>query len=108
MKKCPCHSCTRVKNPRNCEEKGCKVWKDWFIETWDRQRMQFRLAREHMAVEMEGENIGGVRYALPHRVHNYLETDPCSRCLSPRDLCKVPCKVKRNWTYNREKLRIES
>lgn len=106
--KSPCLKCTRVKKPRNCEDKTCKVWRQWYIETWNAQRMQFRLAREQMALEKEGENIGGVRYALPHRVHSYLETDPCSKCLSPRDLCKVPCKVKRNWTYNREKLRIEN
>ena len=106
--KSPCLKCTRVKNPKNCEDKTCKVWRSWFVETWNSQRMQFRLAREQMAVEMEGVNIGGTRYALPHRVRSYLHTDPCSQCLSPRDLCKVPCKVKRNWTHNREELKIEN
>ena len=100
--KSPCLKCTRVKNPRDCEEKNCKVWRKWFIETWDQQRMQFRLAREHMALEKEGVNIGGNTYALPHRVRSYLETDPCSKCFSPRDLCKVPCKVKRRWMNRKE------
>lgn len=102
--KSPCLKCTRVKNPRDCEEKNCKAWRSWFIETWDAQRMQFRLAREHLALEKEGENIGGIRYALPHRVHSYLENDPCKGCMSPRDLCRVPCKVKRNWVRAREEV----
>lgn len=100
--KSPCLKCTRVKNPRDCEEKNCKAWRSWFIETWNAQRMQFRLAREHLALEKEGENIGGTRYALPHRVHSYLENDPCKGCMSPRDLCRVPCKVKRSWSKARE------
>lgn len=102
--KSPCLKCTRVKNPRDCEEKNCKAWRSWFIETWNAQRMQFRLAREHLALEKEGENIGGIRYALPHRVHSYLENDPCKGCMSPRDLCRVPCKVKRNWVRAREEV----
>ena len=106
--KSTCLKCTRVRNPKNCEDKNCKVWRQWYISTWDAQRMQFRLAREQLALEKEGVNIGGITYALPHRVRSYLQTDPCSKCLSPRDLCRVPCRVKRNWTYNREKLKIEN
>ena len=104
----PCLSCTRVKNPRNCEDKNCQAWRQWFIQTWDQRRLQHRLCREHLETEMEGVSIGGVRYALPHRVHSYLGTDPCEKCLCPKDLCRLPCKVKRNWKQTREDVMLRS
>ena len=30
----PCRSCTRVKNPGDCENKCCKAWCKWFLESW--------------------------------------------------------------------------
>jgi len=94
----PCISCTRVLDPENCENKNCRVWQRWYVETWDAMRREPRLQREQQPKETEGMVIGGVRYALPHRVHDYLRNDPCQGCLCPRDLCVIPCRIKRDWT----------
>lgn len=32
--KSPCRSCTRVKDPGNCENKCCRVWNQWFLKSW--------------------------------------------------------------------------
>ena len=61
-----------------------------------------RMEAEHRPKEMEGVVIGGVRYALPHRVRGYLEKDPCEGCQCPRDLCVLPCRMKRDWLKARE------
>ncbi len=98
----PCLRCTRVKNPRDCENKNCTVWRNWFVSRWEEMRRQPRLQMETKKKEMEGVCIGGVTYALPHRVENYLENDPCKTCLVPRDLCMLPCRVKRAWTKAKE------
>ena len=34
MNQCPCGKCTRVKDPKNCENKGCQVWRKWFLKRW--------------------------------------------------------------------------
>lgn len=31
----PCQTCTRVKNPHNCENKNCREWSDWFLKKWE-------------------------------------------------------------------------
>lgn len=31
----PCKSCTRVKDPINCQMKTCAIWHDWFVRRWD-------------------------------------------------------------------------
>ena len=99
----PCLNCTRVDNPAECENKECMPWRRWFIESWDSLRREPRLLRE-AHLETEGVDIGGTRYALPHRVHGYLEKDPCGDCLCPRDLCRIPCRIKRNWVKAKELL----
>lgn len=33
-KKSPCETCTRVKDPGNCENKRCKDWEVWFLKRW--------------------------------------------------------------------------
>ncbi len=30
----PCENCTRVQNPKGCENKNCKDWKAWFLRRW--------------------------------------------------------------------------
>ncbi|MBQ3491225.1 MAG: hypothetical protein IJA74_01585 [Oscillospiraceae bacterium] len=30
----PCEGCTRVAEPKACENKQCKVWKAWFFRRW--------------------------------------------------------------------------
>ena len=31
----PCLTCTIVKDPANCENKSCQVWRKWFIRRWE-------------------------------------------------------------------------
>jgi len=93
----PCICCNRVADPANCEDKSCRVWRRWFVESWNAMRQEPRLSREAQPRIPEGTVIGGVRYALPHRVHSYLQNDPCEGCLCPRDLCVIPCRIKRDW-----------
>ena len=98
----PCMRCTRVAQPRQCENKDCKAWQSWFIGKWNAMRLQPRLDIEHQPRQPEGVCIGGVVYALPHRVEDYLGKDPCQGCLCPRDLCVLPCRVKRDWLKAKE------
>ena len=102
----PCMRCTRVANPRDCDNKDCKVWRSWFVEKWDALRAQPRLEIERKEKVMEGVVIGGVRYAMPHRVKDYLRKDPCDGCVCPRDLCVLPCRVKRDWLQARQDVLI--
>ena len=30
----PCKTCTRVKNPGDCENKCCGVWRNWYLRRW--------------------------------------------------------------------------
>ena len=30
----PCKTCTRVKCPQNCDNKGCFHWRSWFLNRW--------------------------------------------------------------------------
>lgn len=34
----PCLKCTRIKDPGNCENKECQVWRRWFLFEWARIR----------------------------------------------------------------------
>lgn len=99
---CPCNRCERVDDPHLCENKDCRQWRRWFIEKWNAMRMTPRLDIEKRPREPEGECIGGAHYALPHRVDAYLKKDPCDGCLCPRDLCVLPCRVKRDWQAARQ------
>lgn len=42
----PCLTCTRVKDPANCESKQCKTWSDWFIKTWEQMRTRLGYGKE--------------------------------------------------------------
>lgn len=98
----PCIRCTRVADPLECDNKNCRPWRQWFEDSWDSVRRAPRLQREARKRQMEGVVIGGQQYALPHRVHSYLDNDPCSGCLCPRDLCSIPCRIKRDWVAAKE------
>jgi hypothetical protein len=37
----PCLTCTRVKNPRDCENKSCKAWSMWFLYEWAKIQSRF-------------------------------------------------------------------
>lgn len=43
----PCKSCTRVKDPENCENKSCKDWQQWFLDRWETMR-------EYLWMEKDG------------------------------------------------------
>ena len=36
--KSPCLTCTKVRDPKNCEIKGCPEWREWFIKRWNEIR----------------------------------------------------------------------
>lgn len=46
MKK-PCLTCTRVKDPVNCENKKCQAWYNWFITSWEEIRSKFGYRKEN-------------------------------------------------------------
>ena len=104
----PCMRCERVADPAQCENKDCQVWRKWFTGQWDEMRLQTRLSMERLETRPEGVNIGGTYYAPPHRVKRYLENDPCEGCLCPRELCVLPCKLKRQWKQAREGVMLKS
>ena len=68
----PCLTCTRVPNPRNCENKQCRLWQRWFLARWN------------------------LIHTWPRT------TDPCKGCLCPRDLCATPCRRKVTWLEAKE------
>ena len=101
MKPSPCFSCTRVADPRNCENKNCQLWRRWFIARWEAMREGLRQEME-AAPEKVGVIVSGQTYAAPHQVRRYLEEDPCVDCLCPKELCNIPCRLKRNWQERRK------
>lgn len=34
----PCLTCTRVKDPIDCEIKSCKEWREWWLKRWEALR----------------------------------------------------------------------
>lgn len=98
----PCLTCTRVKDPQNCENKNCNVWRNWFLMRWEQLRSCARREKDCTVPKPLGVPLGGRHYAAPHQVETYLSTDPCKNCLCPRDLCATPCRVRRNWEQARE------
>ena len=49
----PCLTCTRVKDPADCEIKNCKAWRDWWIEKWEEMRS---------VVKMDGDKDSGLLF----------------------------------------------
>lgn len=98
----PCLTCSRVPDPRNCENKQCKRWQAWFLSRWALIHAYPRGAMDADDLAEAGVTIGGRTYSAPHQVRAYLDTDPCSKCLCPRDLCSTPCRVKRVWEKAKE------
>lgn len=97
----PCITCTRVKDPGNCENKDCRVWRQWYIERWEQLRQSFGAAMQPPA-EPVGVVIGGRHYAAPHQARAYLQVDPCQQCACPKALCSTPCSLKQGWERARE------
>jgi hypothetical protein len=98
----PCLRCTRVKDPRNCENKNCQQWQRWFINRWDSLRACPRQAKEQEVLMPVGISVGGTRYAHPNHTRTYLKNDPCNACRCPKDLCTSPCPSKRAWEESRK------
>ena len=38
---CPCKGCTRVKDPRDCENKSCAEWREWWLKRWEAMRKRW-------------------------------------------------------------------
>lgn len=93
----PCLTCKRVRDPQACENKGCKDWQAWFIGRWEAMRKNVREQMNCVSIEEIGIPLGGERYAVPHRMEEYLSQDPCQRCLCPKDVCHHPCPAKQAW-----------
>lgn len=100
----PCLQCTRVRDPKNCENKLCKDWQAWFIDRWESMRDHIRAEMEQAPIRDIGIPLGGQTYASPHRVREYMSQDPCQRCLCPKDRCEVPCPVKHTWLQMRKEV----
>ena len=100
----PCLQCTRVRDPKNCENKLCKDWQAWFIDRWESMRDFVRSEIEQAPTQEVGIPLGGRIYAHPHRVQEYMQQDPCQRCLCPKDRCEVPCPSKEAWLKMQRKV----
>jgi len=100
----PCLTCIRVADPRACENKNCKPWRQWFLDRWALIHKYPRQQMEQAELKPAGVNIGGTHYATPHQVQAYLGNDPCKRCVCPKDLCSSPCRVKRAWEESRKEV----
>lgn len=92
----PCVTCVRVKDPNSCENKCCGQWRSWFLSRWALLHAYPRRQMEQ-PVGTVGVMVGGVRYAAPHQVKNYLAKDPCRGCACTQDLCPYPCRARQNW-----------
>ena len=98
----PCFSCTRVKDPRDCENKNCRSWQQWFLGRWEQIYAYGRKLIDNMELKPVGVVVGGTPYAPPHRVRSYVQADPCEKCPFPRALCGEPCVLKRSWEQTRK------
>ena len=92
----PCLRCSRVDDPRDCDNKNCGVWRAWFIYKWDLLRTQ--------AMPAETASEDAFRYEAPGYVRAHLQKDPCEGCLYPKDLCGSPCRTKRSWEEQRQEV----
>lgn len=98
----PCLTCTRVPNPRACENKECRRWRQWFLDRWALIHAYPRHYMDQIEHRPSGVVIGGSTYAHPDRVRQYLSKDPCDGCPCTKDMCATPCRTKRLWTKEKE------
>lgn len=101
----PCFTCTRVRDPKNCENKLCKDWQSWFIGRWNAMRKALCAEAAQAPVDDIGFPLGGNRYASPHRVRDFLDVNPCRKCVYPADACQMPCKTKLAWSEMQSEVR---
>lgn len=93
----PCLTCTRVKDPKNCENKLCKDWQAWFIDRWDTMRKNLCAQAAIDPAQEVGVHLGGHKYVSPHRIREFLRVNPCMTCVYPADACTSPCPSKQAW-----------
>ncbi len=93
----PCLSCSRVPDPRACDNKNCRQWQQWFLGRWDLIHRYPRKQMDNAVLKPVGVPLGGRHYAAPHQVQAYLQKDPCEKCVCPKELCSTPCRVRRAW-----------
>ena len=92
----PCLVCTRVADPRECDNKKCTPWQNWFLSRWALIR-EYPRRQHQQPMPQLGVRIGGVCYAHPEQVKDYLRRDPCQDCACGEDVCKTPCRARQNW-----------
>lgn len=98
----PCLYCTRVRDPKNCENKLCNEWRIWWIGRWEAMRT---IARQHArgkGIQGSPVSVGGTMYHHPDRVREYLMIDPCLQCPWKDGLCPNPCDTKQIWLSEKE------
>ena len=72
----PCLACTRVRDPKNCENKLCREWQAWFIDRWEAMRTSIMHADCGNSIHADTVSVGA-----------------------------GPCQVKRTWNEEKEKMR---
>lgn len=97
MMKSPCFTCTRVRDPQNCESKVCKEWREWYIARWEAMRRRIHQQIAGAPTQERGVPLGGRHYEAPHKVRQFLQNDPCNSCYCPKDLCTTPCQLRLAW-----------
>ena len=102
----PCRVCYQVSDPVACENKNCKVWREWFIAKWDQRRQQLRQVMEQEPVPVQGVPLGGRQYYHPEQLRRYFEKDPCKICWLAECLCEEPCPFKKDWEDAKEEAEL--
>lgn len=100
----PCTYCSRVPDPRQCDNKKCVPWQKWFLAKWEETRKQFSVPYRKAVPAEGGIPLGGHRYPHPHRVREYRENGPCPACKLPKELCTAPCPAQEAWLKGKEKV----
>ena len=49
----PCVNCTRVADPKDCENKCCRVWSRWFLQRWEMIHGFYEKHKEELGNELE-------------------------------------------------------
>ena len=75
----PCFTCTRVPDPRACDNKECRPWRQWFIDRW---------AEIHALAPQDQSKDHTSRMTA---------VDPCDGCICARIACIGLCQKKQQW-----------
>lgn len=100
----PCLTCQRVRDPKNCENKLCKEWQDWWIGWWEDMRNKVREKACGKGIAGNPISVGGTKYHHPDHVAVFLAMDPCVRCPWRDGLCPGSCETKQMWLEMEESI----